>query len=89
LSSGISRTIDVGRKPLDDYVFDIIISFQEGIDHIVIKGFGDYISKAVDIYNELRHRLGEGIVLEKIEIGSERRRGRLRSFIAIHVKRKY
>lgn len=81
--------VDVGRKPIDDYIFDIIIRFQEGEDVVVIKGYGDFISKAVDVYNRLKDRLGDSIELVNVEIGSERRGRRFRPFIAIHVKRRY
>ena len=85
----MSKTVDIGRKPVDDYIFEIIVSFQEGIDTIIIRGYGDYISKAVDVYNELYSRLGESIELENVEIGSERRGGRIKPYISIRVKRKY
>ncbi len=85
----MAKVVDIGRKPVDDYIFEIIVSFQEGIDEIVIRGFGDYISKAVDVYNELYSRLGESIELENVEIGSEKRGGRIKPYISIHVKRKY
>ncbi len=84
-----ARVVDIGRKPIDDYVFDIIVSFQEGIDVVEIRGYGGFISKAVDVYNALHDRLGESIELENVEIGSERRGGRIRSFISIRVRRKY
>jgi len=84
-----ARVVEVGRKPISDYVFDIVVSFQEGEDYVVIKGYGPYTSKAVDLYNRLLNRLGEGIELVKVEIGSERIRGRDKSYIAIHIRRKY
>lgn len=85
----VTQVVDIGRKPVDDYIFDIIVRFQEGEDVIVIKGYGDFISKAVDVYNRLRDRLQDSIELLNVEIGSERRGRRIRSFIAIRVKRKY
>jgi len=89
VDGNMSKIIDIGKKSIDDYVFDIIVSFQEGIDTIIIKGYGEYISKAVDVYNELYSRLGESIELINIEIGSEKKSGRLKSYIAISIKRKY
>ncbi len=83
------KVIDVGRKPLDDYVFDAIISFREGVNDIIIKGRGDGISRAVDLYWRLKDRLGDSIELVNVEIGSERFKGRKRSYIAIHVRRRY
>jgi DNA-binding protein len=81
--------VDIGRRPIDDYLFDIILRFQEGDDVVVIRGFGDFISKAVDVYNRLKDRLGEGIELVNVEIGSEKRGRRTKAYIAIHVRRKY
>ncbi|MET1160731.1 MAG: DNA-binding protein [Thermoprotei archaeon] len=89
MSSGLSKVVDIGRKHVDDYVFEIIVSFQEGVDEVVIRGYGENISKAVDVYNELHDRLGESIELVNVEIGSEKRGGRTRSYIAIRVRRKY
>lgn len=85
----VTKVIDVGRNPLDDYVVEAIVGFQEGPGIVVLKGRGPYISKAVDVYNALADRLGDGLQLVKVEIGTERHRGRLTSFIAISVKRKY
>ncbi len=78
------KVIDVGRKPIDDYIFEAVVSFNEGIDVLVLKGRGQFISKAVDVYNRLYDRLGDSIELEKVEIGTERRR----SYIAITVRRR-
>ncbi|RLG81607.1 MAG: DNA-binding protein [Thermoprotei archaeon] len=89
MSTGLTKTVDIGKKSIDDYIFEIIVSFQEGIDTVIIRGYGAHISKAVDIYNELYSRLGDSIELLNVEIGSERRGGRVKPFIAIHVKRKY
>ncbi len=84
-----TKIIDIGKKHIDDYIFDAIVSFNEGIDEIIIKGRGDFISKAVDVYRILKDKLGDSIELVNVEIGSERFRGRRRSYIAIRVRRKY
>ena len=39
------KIIDVSRKPITDYVFDAVVNFNQGIDEIIIKGRGDFISK--------------------------------------------
>jgi DNA-binding protein len=84
----VTKTIDVGRKPLDEYVFEAIVSFREGINELVIKGRGLSISKAVDLYWRLKDRLGESIELVDVKIGSERFKGRMKSYIEMHVRRK-
>ena len=83
------KTIDVGRRPLEDYVFEAIVSFREGVNEIILKGRGETISKAVDLYWRIKDRLGDSIELIEVKIGSERFRGRTRSFIAIRIRRKY
>lgn len=83
------KTIDVGRRPLEDYVFEAIVSFREGVNEIILKGRGETISKAVDLYWRIKDRLGDSIELIGVKIGSERFRGRTRSFIAIRIRRKY
>ncbi len=83
------KVIDVGRRPIDDYIFDIIVSFREGVNEVILKGRGDTISKAVDLYWKLKDRLGDSIELVKVDIGSERFRGRTKSYIALRVRRKY
>ncbi len=83
------KIIDVTRKPVSDYVFDAVVTFNQGVDELIIKGRGDYISKAVDVYRVLSERLGDTIEVVKIEIGSEKFRGRRRSYIMIRIKRKY
>ncbi len=85
----ITKIIDIGKRPLDDYVFEAIISFQEGVNDIILKGRGNFISRAVDAYWALKDRLGDSIELVNVEIGSERIRGKVRSYIAIRVRRKY
>lgn len=82
------KIIDVSRKSITDYVFDAVVNFNQGIDEIIIKGRGNFISKAVDVYRILSERLGDSIEIINIEIGSERFRGRRRSYIAIHIRRR-
>ncbi len=83
------KIIDVTKKPVSDYVFDAVVTFNQGVDELIIKGRGDYISKAVDVYRVLSERLGDTIEVVKIEIGSEKFRGRRRSYIMIRIRRKY
>ncbi len=89
MSLGNIKVIDVSKRPISDYVFDAVVSFNQGIDEIIIKGRGDFISKAVDVYRYLAERLGDSIEIVNIDIGSEKFRGRRRSYIAIRVRRKY
>lgn len=84
-----THVVNVGRKPVRDYVFEVIVNFQEGVDKVVVKGYGRYISKAVDVYVRLKSRLGESIDVDNIEINSEKRGVKLIPYISITVVRKY
>lgn len=88
VSSGV-HIVNVGRKPVRDYVFEVIVNFQEGVDKVVVKGYGRYISKAVDVYNRLKSRLGDSIDLDSVEINSEKRGVKLIPYIAISIVRRY
>ncbi|MEM2234837.1 MAG: DNA-binding protein [Desulfurococcaceae archaeon] len=82
------KVINVVARPLNDYVFNVVVSFNQGISELVIKGRGKFISKAVDVYNALLNRLGDSIELIGVNIGSERFKGRRRAFIAIKIRHK-
>jgi Archaeal DNA-binding protein len=84
-----ARLVNIGAKPVEDYVFETILMFQEGSSTVVLKGSGAFISKAVDVYNALVSRLGDSVELVKVDIGSNRFKGRFKSFIAITVRKKY
>ncbi len=77
----------VGRKPVSSYVLAVIVMFNQGVDEVIIKARGEAISKAVEVYNALRDRLGDSIELVDTEIGSEYTRSRRTSYIKIKVRR--
>ncbi len=77
----------IGRKPISSYVLAVIVMFNQGVDEVVIKARGEAISKAVEVYNALRDRLGDSIELVGAEIGSEYTRSRRTSYIKIRVRR--
>ncbi len=81
------NTIIVGRKPRDDYVLAAIVLLNQGADYAVIRGQGDLIYKAVDVYNLLAERLGSSIELVDVNIGSDKAGSRRISYIEIKVKR--
>ncbi|MCE4606184.1 MAG: DNA-binding protein [Desulfurococcales archaeon] len=83
--------LNIGQKPLEEYLLEAITAYQSGIETIVIKGRGFNICKAVDLYNDLLERLGEDAFrVEDVKIGTERVRdkGRTvpRSFIIIKLR---
>ncbi len=91
---GVSRVaaqadnvVVIGKKSIPDYVLEIILKFNEGIDEVVIKGRGQMISKAVDVYNALKSKLGDSLQLVSVNIDSDQRGNRLVSYIEIRVRR--
>ncbi|MEM4717132.1 MAG: DNA-binding protein [Desulfurococcaceae archaeon] len=87
---GISeKTIVVSARPLRDYLINIALLFQEGANIITIKGYGKFISKAVDLYNAIILRMKDSIELVGISIGTESIQGKSKPYIAIKVQRRY
>ncbi len=82
-----SNLIEVGRGPIENYVLNAIVLFNQGYDEICVKGRGELISKAVDTVNALIDRLGDTIKTHKIHIGTEKRGRKILSFIEIWIKR--
>ena len=74
-------------KSVMDYTLEVITLLNQGMDEVKIKGVGREISKAVDVYNSVKDRLGDGVDLVNTEIGTER--GKKTSYIVITVARKY
>jgi len=82
------NVVVIGKKPIMDYVLAAILLFNEGYDEVIIRGQGSNISKAVDVYNALAHRLQDGVEIVKINIDSIERGRRLIPVIEIIVRRK-
>mgnify|MGYP001770655168 FL=1 len=74
-------------KSVMDYTLEVITLLNQGMDEVKIKGVGREISKAVDVYNSVKDRLGDGVDLVNTEIGTEK--GKKTSYIIITVARKY
>ena len=74
-------------KSVMDYTLEVITLLNQGMDEVKIKGVGREISKAVDVYNSVKDRLGDGVDLVNAEIGTEK--GKKTSYIVITVARKY
>jgi len=83
------RVIIVGKKSISSYLIDVAIMFQEGVSSIVIKGYGHFISRAVDLYNAISSKMKESIKLDSVVIGSEPVAGKMKTYIAIKISRKY
>jgi DNA-binding protein Alba len=88
LPAGEGNVIVVGKKGIPDYVLAAILLFNEGHEEVVIRGHGQNINKAVDIYNALAQRLRDSLELVEVKIDSVERGKRLVPFIEIRVRRK-
>jgi DNA-binding protein Alba len=86
--SAEENVVVIGKKPVMDYVLAAILLFNEGYDEVIIRGQGDNVSKAVDVYNALQARLQDGIELVDVRIDSIERGRRLVPIIEIKVKRR-
>ena len=81
------NVILVGKKPVNDYVLSAILVLNEGHDEVIIKGQGNNINKAVEVYNALRRRLGDSIELVSVNIDSFEKGRRLVPYIEIRIRR--
>jgi len=79
----------VSIKNVEDYVLEIITMLNQGAEEVEIKGVGRDIGKAVDVYNMILDKLGNGIKLDSVSIGSENRDKKRLSFILLRVKKVY
>jgi len=83
------RRVTVGNKPLSNYIALVSTFLSQGVKEIVIRGKGENISKAVDLYNILHRRLGDYLKLTNVSIGTEHVGGRAVSYIEITLQRTY
>lgn len=83
------REVVVTKKPIRDHLIEVALMFQEGASYVVIKGHGKFISKAVDLYNAIIHRMKDSIELAGVSIGSDVVKGKIKPYITIKIKRRY
>ncbi len=81
------NVIIVGKKSVNDYVLSAILLLNEGHDEVIIRGQGNNINKAVEVFNALRRRLGDSIELVSVNIDSFEKGRRLVPFIEIKIRR--
>lgn len=87
MSETKSYKVSVGRRAISDYMASIAIIFNHGVKSVTIRGCGDNIYRAVTLYNALKSRLGDGIKLANVKIGSEKRGFKYVSYIEIEIER--
>lgn len=80
--------IIIGRGEVSEYALRAIVALRGLAEEevLVLKGRGEGISKAVDVYNEVRSRIGEALQLVNVSIGSERAGRKKLPFIEIRIK---
>ncbi len=79
--------VTVGRRPIADYIVSIALLFNQGMKKVLIRGRGENISKAVNLYNAVIDRMGDSVRLVNVSIGSENREGKVISYIEILIER--
>jgi DNA-binding protein len=87
-TSGNTKTIVLGNRPLREYILETIISVNRDADVVEILGRGKHIYRAVTLYSALVSRLGDRIALRNVEIGSMLIRGKRVSYIKISIGKK-
>lgn len=72
-NSNSDHTIFIGNKPFMNYVTGVVMQFTtQGVDEVIIKARGKFISRAVDIAEVSYKRFLEGQVeVKDIKINSE------------------
>ncbi|MGC8675105.1 DNA-binding protein [Fervidicoccus sp.] len=89
MSEQLAETIIVSNKDVSEYALRVIVALRNITENevVVIKGRGDFIEKAIDVYNEVKARIGDSIKLVSVNIGTEKA-GR-RYFPTIEIKLTY
>ncbi|BCU68352.1 DNA-binding protein [Sulfolobales archaeon HS-7] len=80
------------NKKVNEQALDVILKFNTGVESILLRGFGDEISKTIDLVNVLKDRLGEGIIVETISTGTVKKgeiHPRPVSYIEVLIRKKY
>jgi nucleoid protein Alba len=67
----MDNVVFVGKKPLIQYVYSVIVQFTNGQKEVHVKARGKAISRAVDVVNVLKRRFMAGVKVKEIQIGSE------------------
>jgi len=88
MAEKVGDLIIVSTGDTSEYALRAIVSLRGLSDDevVVIKGRGDFIEKAIDVYNEMKARMGDALKLVKVNIGSEKVGRRIYPYIEIKVK---
>ncbi|EWG07086.1 MAG: DNA/RNA-binding protein [Candidatus Aramenus sulfurataquae] len=84
-----TQIVITSSKTVDEHVLEILSMFNQGVNEVELKGYGREINKLVDVYNQLKDKLGEGVKLENAQTGSEVREKRRISYLLIRLSKAY
>ncbi len=74
------------RGSVEEYVLEVIVEFNRGVNEAVLVAYNDNICKLADVYARLKDRLGDGLEIIEGRTGTRRERGRRRLFMEIRIR---
>ncbi len=86
MSSIAVKKLNVGNRPMQTYVYLVSTYINQGVKRIILHGRGENISRAVDLYNLINHRLGGLVRLAGVDIGTEEFNGRHTRYIELKLE---
>lgn len=87
-SRGVPK-ITVGRRGnVMEYVLQIIVDFNRGMDRIGLIAYGRDVCKLADVVAGIRERLGDSIHIVAWEIDNRKVRGRRESYLYVELEYK-
>ncbi|AWR99946.1 ribonuclease P subunit p25 family protein [Metallosphaera hakonensis] len=85
----VSQFVISRNKTIEDQVLDIISSFNHGVKDVELKGYGREMDRAADVYNILKEKLGDGVALVEVNIGSEFKDKRRVSYLLFRLRKNF
>ncbi|MCE4602895.1 MAG: hypothetical protein F7C08_00250 [Desulfurococcales archaeon] len=82
---GEAKILVGSRGSVEEYVLQLIVEFNRGVNKVVLTAFNDNMCKLADIYASLKERLGDRVSIESGSTGTRRERGRRRLYLEITV----
>lgn len=65
------EVVIVGEKPIGCYTLEVLSRFKSGCKKIVLKAYGQNISKAAYVAESVRRMIGEKVTYGRIRLKSE------------------
>ncbi|MEB2793503.1 MAG: DNA-binding protein [Caldisphaeraceae archaeon] len=79
--------VNVGKDPAEDYALQAIFELNRGINQVEIVGYAENICKVVDVFLEMKSRLGDSLKISSHEIGSTKIKGKRSNYLKIVVEK--